>query len=1231
MSNFALDTNSSYGDVISSLNYALSNLGGGGGLNVNNTTGQITNSTTGVTVSYLYQYMDVKYANSSTGSSGFSSNSQYATYYGLRNTANLTISNNPVDYVWSQVGGGGFGNTRTLWYQTLGGRQIGFTVSNAAPNQYNLPAIDNTPINLDIVTTITANANISSVYTTNIYQRNTIQPATPTGGFYDFGNLILTPPTGWYANVPQATGGNVWSSTNTFKSNLAISPPVQAWSTPSLFAANGVNGTNGTNGNNGISSFSLTAYALDSIQPATPQTNTGSWNFGTSVGTPPTDPNSVYLPYEYIQPATITVSNNNPANVAVYSNTIVNGSLPLISNTYYTFFATTYHVGNVNPINLSVNYTKGYLVDLYDSSTYLNGQYGNSYVNTFTITGNVVYADIMLIGAGGDGDNLGNYAKTSGGSNFLEVLAGGDGGETLVVANVALYPGTYYVSHGAGAGTTLYATGTASPLGDYNLYANPGNSGWQNGQANIGGGKGGNITVLTNGTQFRYNDNSNVQTRILGNVGYPNPILYQVPPTNANAAVAQSAGSNGGTGQTLLSNFSDINWIGVNPSGYTWPNGAAYSGSTTNYFTAGGASSITNWASQGLPAVSPQRGGLGGGGIGEYSVGGGGGVTIAGNAIIGTGSGGGGGENNNVGNNYLNTHYMPTRYQSNQLGGLNTFGSPGAAIIKVRNPLSGNPNTVTWTLTQPTPTSTLQVYSSSALATSTNANANVTTLTWSTPTQITSNGIQGNRGFIPLAYILTVSDPTNYTNAQYTAAFSAPRTNTSPPIGTGYAPIAGDTAQFFYSNPSLPNGGISAFKTFNGSVWTDVDGTVIDGNVLVSGTITSSKLAANDIFTLNLQSTNATFGNVNSQGFWMSSANGDARFGGNVSIGANLNVQGLITGGGLNNSTVFGNTIANLTITNVNIQNNTITGNNVRANTITANNLVATDIYALNVISSNATFGNVNSQGFWLSSANGDARFGGNISVGDNLTVGNNAKIGGSLTIGNNLKVGQNAVIGGNLNIGDNASVGNNLSVGNNMQIGGNLNVTGLITTGALQANTVSTNNLQYGAVTSNQMAPGAAASGLLITGNSFTSFNSITVSSPTTDVWYDIGCNVSITTTKTSKFIISSLESLTLNFSSTSSTLYFYTLASRVKVTDPSNNVTFLSNINVPVEGSDNASSVTFPVSVPQRISLSSYTTTGTYNFALQMRWSNNGYVTNTPTSLLCDGGDLTVQAIYP
>jgi len=176
MSNFALDTSSSQGDLVSSLNYALANLGtfdanavaniativvenilsnaniisnvlsNANVVTANTTTGALSSVHTG-TINYLYNYVNVKYANSATGGSGFSSNSANKSYYGVHNTKDGSISNNPVDYQWFQVVGG-FGTTRGLYHTTAGGGLVYFEPSTISPSIYYTPVVDDTPIAL---------------------------------------------------------------------------------------------------------------------------------------------------------------------------------------------------------------------------------------------------------------------------------------------------------------------------------------------------------------------------------------------------------------------------------------------------------------------------------------------------------------------------------------------------------------------------------------------------------------------------------------------------------------------------------------------------------------------------------------------------------------------------------------------------------------------------------------------------------------------------------------------------------------------------------------------------------------------------------------------------------------------------------------------------------------------------------------------------------------------------
>ena len=190
MSTFALSSADTQEDVIGALNYALSNLGStvsgnitysGNILVANTTTGVISSVTsTGTTqvpvISYLYGYVNVKYANSASGSSGFTSNSAYANYYGVHNTTDGSISSNPTDYNWTQVAGG-FGATKQLYYTTGGGNTVNFNVSTGVPSIYYTPVLDNTPIQLAIIgnSAVVANSIQPRVITNVQIAGNTIQ------------------------------------------------------------------------------------------------------------------------------------------------------------------------------------------------------------------------------------------------------------------------------------------------------------------------------------------------------------------------------------------------------------------------------------------------------------------------------------------------------------------------------------------------------------------------------------------------------------------------------------------------------------------------------------------------------------------------------------------------------------------------------------------------------------------------------------------------------------------------------------------------------------------------------------------------------------------------------------------------------------------------------------------------------------------------------------------------
>jgi NDP-sugar pyrophosphorylase family protein len=167
MANFALDVNTSEQELISSINYLLSTVGSGQTANAlvaNTTTGTITNVTSGNIIGYLYQWINVRYADTADGGTNFSSSPTNRLYYGIRNSTTSAASSNPADYIWFQVSAGGFATTKFLFYSSIGGNQIQFFVGTAAPNLFYEQAIDNTPIDLSIITTSIPTTTINIFY-----------------------------------------------------------------------------------------------------------------------------------------------------------------------------------------------------------------------------------------------------------------------------------------------------------------------------------------------------------------------------------------------------------------------------------------------------------------------------------------------------------------------------------------------------------------------------------------------------------------------------------------------------------------------------------------------------------------------------------------------------------------------------------------------------------------------------------------------------------------------------------------------------------------------------------------------------------------------------------------------------------------------------------------------------------------------------------------------------------
>lgn len=212
----------------------------------------------------------------------------------------------------------------------------------------------------------------------------------------------------------------------------------------------------------------------------------------------------------------------------------------------------------------------------------------------------------------------------------------------------------------------------------------------------------------------------------------------------------------------------------------------------------------------------------------------------------------------------------------------------------------------------PTPPAVTWVTVATASANVTNLVWTATANSWSTPTQYS-----GERGIIPMGFVLTPTNPAVANTATLTTWFSAPRTANTAPIGVGYAPISGDVANFTQSGNAAANVTLS----YDGAAWVTVDGQVINGNVLITGSVNANRLNANDVYALNVLGGNVTVGNTAGTGFWLQSNTGSAYFGGNITIGdsatignnltigGNLAISGLVTAGNLQANTVATTTI----------------------------------------------------------------------------------------------------------------------------------------------------------------------------------------------------------------------------------------------------------------------------------------------------------------------------------
>ena len=923
MSNFALLATDPSGDIISSINYLLATQGQttananlANALVANATSGTITTSNDPDYLAYLYQYINVRYADSADGSVNFSTSPTNRLYYGVRNSSTTSASSNPTDYIWTQVAGGGFGTTNFLYYATNGGRQIQWYVGTAPPGSNFIITTDAQYIDLDVLSASLVNTTLQILYSDGqVFNRNTANVWSPT----EVANIISTT-----ANI-SAVRNNVviaaigqtisynaaaqtWTTTtnpspnlnaNTFSFGTLISSsnnyyqPVSYVDTyANLVLAKSVtvvtSGANGANGANGVNASTI-SVEFDNTQLFVRDVNL--------VWTPNVNANGVIQTN-----ATITVSQAN--------NVIGQVTRTINYNTEYS--GATIIGGSTTMSNIGVVEKDGYTYFCY---------YNPSDNGNLVLSGGNIQADVFLVGGGAVG-----ITGTSGSPPGTNLYMGGQGGQGKFYPNITLTPGNHFIA---------MAKGGATQFSNAALYGASNGTGQDTGTGNLSNNSSNDPYTVTTG-------NANVW---YGGQGTPDPWnaidwILEPPYDNNPAHLVTTGIYDNWFGYQRIYDGNGLAWFGGG-GGSNQSQMAANAGVLNTYYLTGNGP---------YPANSPDYGGLGGGGSG------GGGIwPSAGNLgplnyWTGPGIYGGGGT-----------------ATTTLVGGIRrNDASSGIAIIRVATNdllqwwLDGNTagdidgNNFTFSNAVTSSTSYFQNVTYSNIA----ANANIgTSLSVAVVTagEQGNVGTQGNRGFIPLAYVVTSSDPTVLSNAALSTAFAAPRSNVTPPIGTGFSPITGDTAQFIY-----PTTNASVVKTYSANTagWTLADGQVIDGNLIVTGTITSAQMNTNSLYALTIQSTSANVGSNTSPGFWLQANTGNARFGGGLNVG---------------NSLVVGNTAvigSNLTVgANANIGSNLIVGTNA--------------------------------------------------TIGNNLTVGNSATIGSDLIVGNNANIGANLFVSGLITTGN--------------------------------------------------------------------------------------------------------------------------------------------------------------------------------------------------------------------
>jgi hypothetical protein len=193
---FFVDGNPTPSEISEAINYLLGNSQLSTSTNIGN--GQITDAV-GNVVSYLYKYIQIKYADSFDGTLNFSNTPTSRLYYGIRNSDSSTESTNPADYVWYKVTGG-FSTTKQIFYSVTGGRRIDLIVALAAPSPL-YQADNGSAIDLDVI------SGSDGASSRICYAKSTSTSLSSTPSTYQTSGASSFPPTNTWG------GSETWQAT----------------------------------------------------------------------------------------------------------------------------------------------------------------------------------------------------------------------------------------------------------------------------------------------------------------------------------------------------------------------------------------------------------------------------------------------------------------------------------------------------------------------------------------------------------------------------------------------------------------------------------------------------------------------------------------------------------------------------------------------------------------------------------------------------------------------------------------------------------------------------------------------------------------------------------------------------------------------------------------------------------------------------------------------------------